>query len=169
MKKKITISLIAVALLTAWLIPMTANAQTKSNPISGLVAAIAQKFGIDQNQLQSFVSQYKEDHKELAQQKMQDRMDNRLDALVKQGEITDAQKQAILSELQTLAQKYPASSLKSMTSDQRKQQFQNEQNDFKSFLQSQGIDPNTLPMFGIRGVGLHGGFWKKLPTPTPSV
>jgi hypothetical protein len=125
---------------------------------------IAQKFGLDQSQVQSVFDQYQQQNKATMQQRFQ----KRLDQAVAAGKITSAQEQSILAEQKKLQSEYPFSSLKNMTPAQRKQQFQNQQNEIKSWTQSNGIAASYL-MPGFGGMHRKGG-WKKpsgTPTPTP--
>jgi hypothetical protein len=121
---------------------------------------IAQKFNLDQNQVQSVFDQYRTEQKQTMQQRELDR----LNKLVQDKKITDAQKQAILDEQAALKTKYNPANFKSLTADQRKQQFQAEQDEIKTWANSQGIDPSYL----MPGFGMHRGRgWIKNPTPTP--
>ena len=97
------------------------------------------------------------------QANMQNRLKLKLDQEVTWGEITSSQEQAILNELITLKSKYLTGSMQGETSAQRKQNFQNMQNDLKSWAQSQNIDMSLIPGFGRRGMGR--GLW---PNPSPS-
>ncbi|MDO8497679.1 MAG: hypothetical protein Q7S61_04000 [bacterium] len=90
---------------------------------------------------------------------MQDNENARLDQLVKDGKITTAQKQAIVDELAALKKKYDPSNLKTMTQDERKKQFQAQQDEIKSWAQSQGIDISYLRS-GFKRMGKgHPGKW----------
>lgn len=139
MKKKIIIPLLAVAIVGIGAFGISqVHAQSNGSPASGLVSAIAQKFNLDQNQLQLFVASYR-------QQNRQVRLQTRLDRLVSQGKITQAQKQAILTEIASLKTKYNLNSLGTMTPQEKRQAFQNAHSEFKTWAQSQGIN---LPLFG---------------------
>lgn len=113
-------------------------AQSNGNPISGLAQAIAQKFNLDPKQVQTTITDYRQQNRQ-----------NHLNQLVTKGKITQAQEQAIITEIASLKSKYNLNSLGTMTPQERKQALQNARNDFKTWAQSQGIN---LPIFG-RGLG----------------
>jgi hypothetical protein len=145
---------------------MITNAQS-ANPLSGLVQMIAQKFNLDQGQVQTVVDQFRTQQKQTMMQNMQKREDNRLAGLVTSGKITDTQKQAIITELAALKIKYNPENFKNLSAADRKTQRQNEQNELKVWAQSQGIDIKLIqPGFGMGfgGRGMHKG----RPTPTPT-
>ncbi|HVZ66750.1 MAG TPA: hypothetical protein VG917_00640 [Patescibacteria group bacterium] len=149
------------------------SASQSGGIFSGLMQFISQKFGLDQTQVKAAVGDYKEKNKQKIADNMQKREDNRLTALVKAGKITDAQKQAIITELGVLQTKYNPANFRNLTQDQRKQKFTDEQNEIKSWASGQGIDPKyVLPGFGMRMPGKirrfdrHGGNFLS-PTPTP--
>jgi len=142
-----------------------------TNFYSGLAQLVAQKFGLDQSKVQEVVNQYHDQQKQKMQENLQQREQDRLDKLVQDNKITAAQKQAILDELTVLKNKYNRSNFKGMTAEQRKQQFQAEQDEIKAWAQGQGIDPSYLmPGFGRGGKGMFGPGWanKDQPSPTPT-
>jgi hypothetical protein len=127
------------------------SAQIGQNPFTGLVQYLSQKFGLNQSEVQSAVSDYQK-------QQMQNREQTRLDKLVSNGKITSAQEQAIIAELAALKTKYTPAD------------FKNEQAELKSWAQSQGIDPTlVIPGFGMGGRrGGMKGNWPGHPSPTPT-
>src|SRR5581483_8794004 len=135
------------------------------NPTSGLVQAIAQKFGLDQNQVQNVVDQYKTQHKSNMQQNMQERLKQRLDQAVKDGIINSTQEQALLDELSKLRSKYSIDSLKSMTPAQRQQAMKDQKTELENFAKSQNIDLSKLKL-GFGGRGMWKRRWVK-PSVTP--
>lgn len=156
LKKKILLPVLALALLIGTVGGSVVHAQSNNQP--SLAQMIAQKFGLDQNAVQSVVDQYRSNQKTNMQSKMQNRVKSILDQEVSQGKITSAQEQAILQELATL---------RSQNNPKTRQAFQNEQNQLKSWGQSQGINPSLIPGFG-RGFGRGMRGWVKAsPTPTP--
>ncbi len=173
MKKKIILPVLGLILVSVVALGVNqVHAQSNGNNFySGLVQAIAQKFGLDQGQVQAVVDQYHTQQKQNMQQNMQQREQDRLDKLVQDGKINATQKQAILDELAALKSKYNPANFKNMTADQRKQQFQAQQDEINTWAKSQGIDPSYLmPSFGKGGRGMFGaGRWvKHQPSPTPT-
>jgi len=158
-----------------------ASGNTQGNFFSGLIQFIAQKFGLDQNTVKTAVTQYQNQVKATitprpsqTPEQLAAREKTRLDKLVSAGTITSAQEALIINELATLRSKYNPANFKNLTADQRKQQFQNEQNDIKAWAQANGIDPKyVMPGFGMagqggfRGQGFGGKGHRPSPTPTP--
>lgn len=145
------------------------NAQSKNNPFSGLVQMIAQKFNLNQSQVQTVFDDWRNQQKANMKQNMQNRLSDRLDQAVKDGKINTGQKQAITYEINLLNDKYSPDSLKNMTPDQRRQSFQNRQADLKNWAQSQGIDLSVLmPGPGGKRLGLRHGWKRGEPSVTPT-
>ena len=132
----------AVAVAPAY--AATTTPAPHQNFFQGLVQFIAQKFGLDQGQVQSAVDDFRTQHKQQQEQQMQDRESTHLDTLVSQGKITAQQKQQILDEQAKLRSEYDPASFKNLTSDQRKQKFQQEQAEIQAWSKSTGIDAKYL-------------------------
>ncbi len=123
------------------------QAQSNGNVFSGLAQAIALKFNLNQNDVQSAILSYR-------QTNAQNMLKNKLDALVTAGKISGDQENAIINEVTSLKQKY-------MTGTKNKSDLQNMANDFRSFLISQNIDPAIIPIFTMRmKMGMHHGWYK---------
>jgi polyhydroxyalkanoate synthesis regulator phasin len=166
-RKKLTQSL-AIAALAATILAAAAPAfaqtttgQSHVGFFQGLIQFIEQKFGLDQNQVQSAVQQYQAQRKAtitprptLTQQQMSDNEKSRLDKLVSSGKITSDQESAILTELSSEQSKYNLSSLQSETPQQRKSTMQSMQNDLKTWAQQNNINPMYVMLFGG---GMRGG------------
>src|SRR3989344_1136105 len=150
--KKILIPVIAITVAgTAAFGVASANAQTTAYPLSGLAGAISQKFGIDKTQVQSVVDDYHKKHQEEKRQMMQKRMEEKLTQDVKDGKITEAQKQAIIKKFTEMKSSVKPESFKDMTAEERKKAMENKRTELKSWAESQGIDPNhILQRFGRR-------------------
>ena len=136
------------------------------NFFSGLIQFISQKFGLDKTQVQTAISDYKTQYKQKRPTPDPAKIDamekNRLDKLVSAGKITSDQESAILTELAALRAKYPMN-ISGQTKEQRQQNVQNFQNDWKTWADSQGINPELI-MPGPGGIrkGMRGRwFWHK--------
>jgi hypothetical protein len=135
--------------------------------LQGLVQFLAEKFHVDQNQLQSAVNDYHTQHKQQLQQKLQDKENAYLDYLISQGKITTAQKQQIIAERSKLQSEYNPVNFKTLTPDQRKQQLQKEQAEIQTWSKDTGIDAKYL-RFGHMRMFPHGNN-SVSPTATPSI
>ena len=133
------VTLIGVGIVgTTILGARSANAQTKGTFFSGLAQAIAQKFNLNQADVQTVIDQY-------GQTQRQTMLKTRLDKLVADTKITPDQETAIINELATKPSR----------------------TDFEAWLKSQNLDPKTLGFFGFGMPRDHFGHWAK-PSTTPS-
>ena len=166
-KNKVLTAILVTVIGTFSLGVTQVHAQANTNPFSGLIQFISQKFGLDQGKVQTAVTDYKNTQKQQFKQTQQQNEKNRLDTLVKQGKITSNQEQAIITELTVLNTKYNPANFNNLTAAQRKQQRTDEQTEVNAWAKSQNIDPKyILPGFGRGFRGMHMG-WKLTPTPTP--
>ena len=164
--QNILVPIIAVTIAAGTLVGIDqVYAQSNGNADTKLVQMIAQKFNLDQSQVQSVFDQYRQQQQSNMQQMMQQRTNDRLTKAVQAGKITDTQKQDIITELAKLKSEYSPTSLKNLTSAQRKEKFQAEQNEINTWAAAEGVSPTYLrPGFGIRMAR----FGKGTPTPTPT-
>src|SRR3990167_5943501 len=94
--KKILVPIVVMTIVSAAAFGATRiNAQSTSEPFSGLVDVISQKFGLDKAKVQSVVGEYHKTRQEEMKQIMQKRIDEKLSQDVKDGKITEAQKKAM--------------------------------------------------------------------------
>lgn len=126
-----------------------AGTSNQSNFLQGLVQFIANEFHLDQGQVQTVVNTYKTQHMQTMQHNMQNKEKQHLDSLVSSGKITAAQEQQILDEQAKLQSEYNPANFKNLTPDNKKAQFQKEQDEIKAWSRSTGIDAKYLmPGFG---------------------
>lgn len=145
---------------------------TSQNFFQGLVQFIAQKFHLDQGQVQSAVNDYHAQRKQQLQQKLQEKENTHLDTLISQGKITALEKQQILDEQHKLQSEYNPANFKNLTPDQRKQQFEKEQAEIQSWSKDTGIAIKYLKL-GVGRLGYTRMFHhlnsSLSPTATPSI
>jgi hypothetical protein len=119
----------------------TALAANSSRP--SLAQDIANKFHLDQSQVQDVIDQ----HKTTMQQNHEAKYEERLDQAVKDGKLTDAQKQAVLTEHNKLI-----GELKSAGSGDRRQTMENVRQEAKDWASQNNINAKwVLPMRGMHG------------------
>lgn len=175
LKKHIFSGLLVILVgVTPLAVSMPAYAATNTvhqNFWGSLVQFITQRFHLDQNQVKSAVTDFQNQHKAQVMQNMQNREKTRLDKLVTEGKITSSQEQAILDELAKLKQEYSQQNMQNLTPQERKTQFQKEQQELADWAKSQDIDPTLiLPGggMGMKGkIMMHRG-WFGEPTTTPT-
>lgn len=168
--KKIIIPVLAIVLLVGTLAGTgKIYSQTPGNPFNGLAQMIAQKFNLNQSEVQTVLDQYKGQKQEERKQQIQTKLEDRLTQLVKNGKLTEAQKQAVISKQNELRNLYNTDSFRNLTPDQKRAEMQRKHDEFITWVTSQGIDQNVLP-FGFgkegRGMGWGKGF---SPTITPTL
>ena len=129
-------------------------------PNSSLVQKIADKFGLNKNDVQAVFDQNHADRKA----QMQAKFEAQLDQYVKDGKLTDAQKQLILAkhkELETQRESDFANK-QNMTEGQREATWgqrdaaeQGQEQALNDWAKQNGIDPQYLG-FGMKGHWGHG-------------
>lgn len=122
--------------------------ENPNHPLSGLVQAITQKFGLNQSEVQSVFDQYHEQQREEKQVQMQQRLEERLNSDVESGKLTTEQKKLILEKFSQLEQERENESFANMTQEERRQELEKRKADLQSWAESQNIDPSYL-MFGF--------------------
>ncbi len=123
-------------------------AQANNGNYPSFVQELAQKLGIDQSKVQQAVDQIRQDHKS----QMQTHFNDTLDQAVKDGELTEAQKQLVLDKRQELQN--TKQNFKDMTSQERRQAMQNQRQQLEDWAKQNNIDLKYL----FRGHGSLGGF-----------
>ncbi len=126
----------------------------KSNPVSSLVAAIAQKFNLNQADVQKVFDDQRAQMQAQTQAQRQQKLDDRLSQAVTDGKLTQAQADAIkakIVEFETLK-----TSLKDKTAAERETARGNFNNSLKQWLTDNKI-PEGYLFLGKMGWG-HFGF-----------
>lgn len=137
--KKVLLTTAGAILIGVTLLSVTAvNAQ--NNGVSDIVEKIAQRFNLNQNDVQKvFDELHQEKHAE-----MQAKIDERLSQAVEDKKITDAQKQAILEKFGQLKNKPDFEKLKNMSDEQRRQEMENKKTELENWAKENGLTLETL-------------------------
>ena len=155
----------------------------KGNPMSGLVSAIAQKFNLNEADVQAVFDQQREQMQAQREQnrgqmetKRQERFEARLGELVSSGKLTQSQANAIKDKKAELEAQMEATKpdFKNMTQEERKTAMKEQKTKMevervalKQWASNNGIAEEYLPMTGMgfmaAGHGRGGGFGNRLP------
>jgi UTP:GlnB (protein PII) uridylyltransferase len=133
---------VAVFTLGAVATMSTVMAATSSTNSDSLAGKIAQKFNLNQSDVQSVIDQNKTDHQAARQQKIEDK----LTQAVKDGKITNDQKDKILAKLQELQAERQANrdSLKDLTPAERKAKLEAKRAELKQWAKDNNIPDQFL-------------------------
>ena len=132
----------AIIVVSALGIAATASAATSGGSNSSLAQEIAQKFHLNQADVQSVIDQ----HRDQKQQDHQQRYENRLSTAVSQNKLSASQKQAILDEHNKLINE-----IKSASGSNRRQVLQQVRQEAKDWASQNNIDVKWL--LPVRGFG----------------
>lgn len=135
----------------------TSNSTAKTDPMSGLVDAVASKFNLNKSDVQQVFDTQKAKMEADREQTIKDKVAQ----LVTDGKITQAQADAINAKRAELQKEREANkeSFKSMTADQRKATMDKQKTDLETWAKQNNIDAQYLRyvMGGGHGHGGHGG------------
>lgn len=156
MKKKLILPVIAV-IVGGVAVFGTSSALAQSPTPAGkpmsLVQRIAQRFNLNQADVQAVFDQH---HQEMMAYR-KDRIEDQLNQAVKDGKITENQKQKILaklSDIQTSKQNW-----KNMTPDERRTAMQDLRADLQNWAKQNGIDPSWLLFMHPGHARMMRGWW----------
>ena len=160
MQKKLLLTAAAVAIVGTTLVGATqAFAQsndTSDNPRSSLVERIANKFGLQESEVQAVFDEARSQH----QAEMQQRSEERLSQLVSDGKITEEQKQLIISKRDELRAEHQSEheSMQDLTPEERRAAMDEHRQELEDWASQNGIDPQYLMPQGPAGMGrgMHG-------------
>lgn len=162
MKKQLILTATFIALVGASAFgAQTAFAQGVDSQ-SELVARIAEKFGLNQSEVQTVVDQYRTEERTERQAEMKTKMEERLSQLVTDGKITNAQKQLILNkqaEMQTNRQQ-EFTNFKDLSQSERKAAMEKHKAELDAWAKENGIDLQYVMPFGKGGQGMMRGGMK---------
>jgi hypothetical protein len=172
LQKKVLIPIIGAVTVGSTLFGVSfVEAQGTPSTIPSIVQRIAQRFNLNQSDVQKvFDEQKTEMH---AQKKAE--LETRLNQAVKDGKITDTQKQAILTKFGEMSAMHSNKEQPhNMAPEQRQQEMQQKQTELESWAAKNGLTLQTLQElvshggkgFGMKGYGWHGGSTTTTPSPS---
>jgi hypothetical protein len=121
-------ALISAGLAGASLFAGQVNAASDSR-FTDLIAALSQRFGLDQTELTTFFAEQKEA-----------RADARLDGLVEDGTLTQAQRDAVEAKQDEQQAKREEIADASLTASERREALETLREEMRTWLEEQGID-----------------------------
>lgn len=133
-----------------------ANGTSGQTPISSLVQKIADKFGLNKDDVQKVF----DDEKQSRLADIETRHDDELSQLVKDNKITEQQKSLILAKHKELSDKFKSEkgSFKNLSATDRQAKRKSEVTDLQNWAKDNGIDLKYL-----MGGGFRGGFgWRHM-------
>lgn len=123
------------------------------NGMSDLVSAIAQKFNLNQDEVQSVFDQHRESMQAERRQEMETRLQERLQQSVTDGSLTQEQADKIMAKHEEMQSQMD--SLAGSTPEEHRQAMQNKMTEMRNWAQENDIPLQYMPMNG--GFGRHGG------------
>jgi hypothetical protein len=135
----------------------------KAEHMSSLVQKIADKFGLNKDEVQAV---FDEEHKEM-EAKMEGKHEERLSQLVTDGKITEDQKALILQKHKELRESMlnDIEEMKDLSPEERRAEMQARHDELKAWADENDIDPKYL-MFAMKVSKGHGGMMMARPSST---
>lgn len=125
---------------------------TSTGPYATLIQKIAEKFGLNQTEVQAVFDEARGEQMAQMQEQNRERFQEQLDNMVENGKITSAQEASILAkheEAQTQMQ-----AMQGLTAEERKTAMEALREEMKTWAETNGID---MPFMMMGGFGARGG------------
>lgn len=157
-KQKIALGLVAGATIISGVYGVSAANAATETTLHPMIQGIAEKFGINKDEVQKYVSEQREATRETRQVEREAALNTKLTEAVTAGKITDAQKTAILTKHEEMQAKREVA--RNLTGEERRTKMEELRNEMQEFLKTQGIDTSVMPApQGPRaGAGMGSGF-----------
>ena len=167
MKKKtivtvLSITVLAMSVFSAHTTYAQAPNQNREDVMTSIVQKISQRFGLKQDDVQEVFDQVKKDK----QSQMEARFESKLETYVKEGKLTEAQKQLIITKHKELQDKMQKEwqSKQNLTQEQRRAEMEKQRQEIEAWAKAHAIDPQYLGLFfkggHMKGMGMHMG-WRQ--------
>ncbi len=158
MNRHLIIPLVAVTIAGATAFAITpASAQTAGGVHTNLVQRIAEKFNLNEAEVQDVFDDLRDEHRAEMQQTFTDR----LTTAVENGKLTETQKAVILTKHQEMMTEHEADrdALKDLAPQERREHHETERAELEAWASEQGIDLNyLLPMGKMGGRHMRGAY-----------
>lgn len=170
LKKTHLLALATAAIVAGGILSTTkVSAQTDSadNYMSSLVQKIADRFGLNKDDVQAVFDEERKAH----MQEMEATYEERLSQWVTDGKITEEQKNLILEKHKELLgnQEEMWHGMKDLTPEERRAKRDEKRAELENWAKENNIDLKYL-MFFVKGQRGHGGKWNiKLPAPDSEI
>ena len=125
-----------------------ADQTASNNPMSSLVEEIAQKFNLNQDEVQAVF----DEHRDEMHDQMTARLEDRLQQAVDDGEITSEQKDKIVVKLQELHDQRQANqeAIQNLTMEERHQTMELQKDELEQWAEENDIPVEYLHIGGMR-------------------
>jgi hypothetical protein len=152
MNRKTMLTAAAVSVLGAGLLTATTafaqNESTVQDPMHSLVQKVADKFNLNQDEVQAvFDEAHKERHAE-----MEAKFEEQLSQYVSEGKITEEQKQLILQKHEEMKANRETNkeTFRNLSDEERRTQMEQKRAELEAWAEENGIDLQYLMPFGKR-------------------
>lgn len=141
-KKRFIIPVIVLTMLAGALMSSSVQAQTKTQEYPPLVQKLAERFGLDEQEVRQVFDEMRSERH--AEQYM--KIEEKLAKAVEAGQLTEAQKEAILEKYQELQEKHQENSQQffTLTPQERKEVRRREREELRAWAEELGINPQFL-------------------------
>lgn len=155
MKKRIMIPVLVTLMIGGGVLFGAKRVEANTNkPFEGLVSKLAQKFNLDQGQVQTVFDEYLDQKKSERIVTRSQRLEDRLNKLVDNKSISEDQRAKILLEIKSLQDKYSSIDWRNLDRKTRNEKLKELREEWKKWLTDNGINlaktRTFLPFVGPR-------------------
>lgn len=156
-KQKIAVGVVAGATVLTGLYGATvAQAATTTTDLPPMIQGMAEKFGLNKAEVQSYVQESRAANRTERQAEREKVLTEKLSQAVSGGKITEAQKSTIWAKHEEIQAK--RADFMNLSREEKRVKMQELRTEMQNYLKSQGIDETVMPApQGPRGGGMGGG------------
>lgn len=156
----IPIAMLGMVAVLAFSVTDKVNAFGAENQMGGdhkseFAAVIAQKFGLNQSEVEETIEQYHAEEREAREQEMESRMSQRLEKAVAEGRLTESQMSAILEKQDEMHERLQEIRDQDLSAEDKRELRADIHEEMEEWAAEQGIDFDVFLRFGRRFVGPH--------------